>query len=701
MWRTFYYGVCYYPEHWDPKCHRSDIQRMALAGFNVVRMGEGAWASWEPEEGRYQFDLFDRVIDLCRKHDIKVIMGTPTYCAPAWVSAKYPEVLRWNFERIPMKHGSRRNLNYTSPTFIDLSDKLCTALAQHYKGEKQIIGWQLDNEFNCHMDVSYAPSDTIAFREWLRRKYRTLDRLNKAWGAAFWSQTYTDWDQLDLPHPTAACMNPTQLLDETRFISDCVVRFAKRQADTLRAHNPKWLITHNGLFSNVNGPHLVNVLDFFSHDQYPLFASEWTGPAVSLQQARSLAPLCRPAPGAKPDAPPPHSFAILEQQSGPGGQMQYLHRTPRPGEMRLWAWQSIAHGARFLSFFRWRTCPYGSEQHWHGLLDPDNRDNRRLAEAKLLGAEIRKLPPAFFDAPLTTCIAVLRDFDNEANDRRINTYIGDGRHDAARLLAQLARRHVPADIVWPSSNLAGYRLLFAPHIKIVTREIATKLAAYVKSGGVLVLGAQSGLKNINCHTVESPLPGLLRTLAGVEIEDWTTLSPGETRSAALASFGPVPGVQPKNPADRTAFHHASLPLNIFVERLKPISAKVLARWTSDDPLLAAAPALTCNPLGKGAVYYVGGYWPAAAITPLLDLLLPALNIRPLAIAHQNIETLARATASRRWLVLLNHSAAALPVSGLDPGKDILSGSATSHEISLPPYGVAVLEQPTRQPATPP
>ncbi len=202
IWKDFHYGVCYFPEHWHPNRHADDIKRIADTGMNIVRMAEGAWATFEPVEGEFHFDLFDNVIDLCAKHGLKVIMGTPTYAAPAWVSHKYPEVLRWNYNRIPMKHGSRRNFNYTSPVYLDLSDRICTALADHYKKAKPVIGWQLDNELNCHMDVSYAPADTLAFRKWLRAKYKTLDRLNAAWGTAFWSLVYSEWDQIDLPHPT-------------------------------------------------------------------------------------------------------------------------------------------------------------------------------------------------------------------------------------------------------------------------------------------------------------------------------------------------------------------------------------------------------------------------------------------------------------------------------------------------------------------
>jgi beta-galactosidase len=655
MNHRFLLGVCYYPEHWPASRHESDLRRMRDCGIDLVRIGEGAWSYFEPEEGRFQFDLFDRVIDLCRKHGVKVIFGTPTYCGPAWIAAKYPEVLRWNFQRIPMRHGSRRNFNYTSPKYLELSDRICTALAEHYAGEKQIIGWQLDNEFNCHMDVSYAPSDTLAFRRWLREKYRTLDRLNQAWGTAFWSQVYTDWDQLDLPHPTSAPPNPTQVLDESRFISETVVRFARRQAKILRRCNRRWFITHNGLFDNVNGPDLAKALDFFSHDQYPLFAQDWPGRANALVQARSLS----------------FPYAILEQQSGPGGQMTYLQRMPRVGELRLWAWQSVAHGAKLLSFFRWRTCPYGAEQHWHGLLDQDNKNTRRLAEAKTVGREIRKLPAEFFDAAPVKVAAILRDFDNETNERRINTYTKSGEAEFARWLKGLALRHVPADYVWPDSRVDGYRALILPHQKIVTRELARKLEKYVAAGGVLVLGAQAGLKDIDCHIVGRTPPGLLAKLAGVEVEDWTTLSSKETRTARIIDGQPIT-------------------LSTFVERLRPTTAKCVARWLAGDSLLSDSPAVTINKFGEGKIYYVGGYCSDAAIDLLIEHLVASADLSIPLPAPPEVEIIHRMAGKTRYVVALNHSSSPQRISGVPVGKELLTGRLVNGELLLSGFDVAVM-----------
>jgi beta-galactosidase len=616
-------------------------------------------------------------------------MGTPTYAGPAWIAHNYPEVLRHNFQRVPMRHGSRRFYNYTSPKYLDLSDKICTALAEHYKHEEQIIAWQLDNEFNCHMDVSYAPSDTIAFRHWLREKYQTLDNLNQSWGTAFWSQTYTDWEQIDLPAPTATYHNPTQLLDETRFISDCVVQFAKRQAAILRRANPNWLITHNGLFTNVNGPELVRDLDFFSHDQYPLFYDHWTLYANNLTQTRSLAHLDKrhllPLPSGEGWGEGPRTnslstretlapaFAILEQQSGPGGQMEYLHRTPRPGEMKLWAWQSILHGAKLLCYFRWRTCPFGQEQHWHGLVDPDNKDTRRLTEATQLAEELKRLPQDFHDTPPDRVVAVMRDFDNEANDRRINTYSKEGHWEPHRWLAELAQQHIPADTVWPQTPdalLSQYKLLIAPHLRIMSSDLAEKLKAYVQNGGTLILAAQSATQYQNAHLIEQTPPGLLKDLAGVEVEDFTTLPKGESREARLTESQEI------------------IPFNTFVECLKPTTAQTLATWQTEDPLLTNAPAITRNQYGSGAVYYMAGYSLAPTIQELTTWLLPHLNLHPVIQAPREIELLARGP----YLCLLNHSLTPQTITSLPASTSILDNQPARDSITLPPHGVTLLKR---------
>jgi beta-galactosidase len=660
MPNRFQIGVTYYPEHWPAENHARDLDRIKAAGFNVVRLGEGAWWYWEPREGEYQFELFDHVIDLCRERDIKVIMGTPTYCGPAWIATNYPDVLRANIDRVPMAHGSRRNYNYTSPKYLELSDRICTALATHYASEKQIAAWQLDNEFNCHMDVSYATSDTIAFRAWLREKYKSIDALNDAWGTRFWSQVYDAWDQLDLPHPTATYHNPTQLLDESRFISDCVVAFAERQAKILRDANPSWQITHNGLFPNVNGPDLCKTLDFFSHDHYPLFWKHWSDFSQKLIEARSLT----------------FPFAIMEQQAGPGGQMSYLQRTPEPGELRLWTYQSVAHGADKVLYFTWRTCPFGSEQHWHGLIDADGADSRRLQEAADTARELVTLPDDFLDAAPVKHVAILRDFDVEVNERRINTYTHDGRWGHGRWAAAFVKAHVPTDFVWPDDDFEGYPLLIAGHLKVVDAALVSKLTRFVEQGGTLVLGAQSGLHDRNLHIHQQVPPGPLAELAGVEVEDWTTLEKGQTRRLTI---------------NRT---EVTIDAFAFAERLRLTTATSShGRWLADG-LLRGSDAITGRRVGKGFVYYIGAYLESAATKTVARSLL-LTGDESMMSENDQIECVVRESATHRYVLLLNHSAEPQRANGLTPDSiDLLSKvTVIDGSVELPAYGVACLAAP--------
>lgn len=662
MSNRFLIGATYYPEHWPAENHPRDLDRMAAAGFNVVRLGEGAWWYWEPEEGKYQFELFDRVIRLCAERDIKVIMGTPTYTGPAWIMHKYPEVLRMNFDRVPMAHGSRQNFNHTSPKSRDLSRKVTAALANHYKDESQIIAWQLDNEINNGLDASYAKSDTLAFRAWLQKKYGTLDALNHAWGTRFWSQVYSDWDQVDLPSAVAQGTNPHRLLDQSRFVSDSVVEFLREQADILKKANPAWLVTHNSFFGNIHPRDIARQLDFFGLDHYPLFLKHWCDYAQKTMEARSYT----------------FPYSVMEQQSGPGGQMSYLLRTPEPGEIRLWTYQSVAHGADRLLYFTWRTCPFGTEQHWHGLIDQDGKDNRRLREATQTASELAELPDDFFDSKPVKVAAVLRDFDNEVNEQRINTYTHDGRWAHGRWAASLMKRHVPVDFVWSDDELEGYSVLFAGHLKIVDDALVQKLKRFVEMGGTLVLGAQSGLHDRNLHIDQQTPPGLLAELAGVEVEDWTTLEKGQTRRLVFVENG------------------MSVDAFAFAECLRPSTASPVAHW-AEDRLLGRAPAVTARRAGRGEVVYIGAYLTPQGTDEVVDELIrrfsgePRPRMSPLVKASPEVECVCR-EGKRSYFVLLNHGQTAATVEGLPSDAHTLIGpSLNAGTVELPSNGVVVIE----------
>src|SRR5690606_14389862 len=310
-------GVCYYPEQWPEEMWEDDMIRMKETGISLIRVGEFAWSIFEPTEGNYQFKDFDYMLRLAHKHGLKVIIGTPTATPPAWLTEKYPEVLNATVEGHLLHHGLRRHTTYTSTTYHRLSAAITEALVLHYKDNPAVVGWQLDNEFNCEIGEFYSESDHEAFREWVKQRYGTLEKLNDAWGTVFWSQTYSSWSQVHLPRlvPGGKQPNPHLALDEKRFISDSVIAYAKIQADIIAEHAPHHFITTNGLFGHLNSHQLTKeLLDFFSYDSYPQFSTINTDPkekrplydrswSLTLSTVRSISP----------------QFCIMEQQAGPGG----------------------------------------------------------------------------------------------------------------------------------------------------------------------------------------------------------------------------------------------------------------------------------------------------------------------------------------------------------------------------------------------
>lgn len=178
----FELGVCYYPEHWPEEMWEDDYRRMVETGFTIVRMGEFAWSIFEPEEGVYQFELFDRAIDLAYRHGLKVVLGTPTATPPAWLTERYPEVLNVTYEGVTLQHGMRRHYNYSSPKYRELCARIAAQLAAHYGNHPGVTGWQIDNELNCEISEFYSESDHKSFRKWLQDKYGSLEKLNEAWG---------------------------------------------------------------------------------------------------------------------------------------------------------------------------------------------------------------------------------------------------------------------------------------------------------------------------------------------------------------------------------------------------------------------------------------------------------------------------------------------------------------------------------------
>ncbi|SAL35879.1 beta-galactosidase [Caballeronia udeis] len=500
-------GVCYYPEHWPESMWKDDAARMKALGIDRVRIAEFAWSRIEPAPGEYNWDWLDRAIDVLAEAGLKVVMCTPTATPPKWLIDRHPDILPVGADGRPRAFGSRRHYDFSSPSYFEASQKICTAVAERYGKHPAVAFWQTDNEFGCHNTVvSYSPAAVQRFRGWLKQRYGTIDALNTAWGTVFWSMEYRSFDEIDPPVGTVTEAHPSHRLDYRRFASDEIVRFNRMQTEIIRAHSPQRPVAHNfmQLFTEFDHYKVAADLDIATWDSYPLGALEeqWFDPSVKLQWLRTGHPDFASFNHDVYRGMSKLPFWVMEQQPGPVN-WAHWNPAPLPGMVRLWSWEAFAHGAGCVSYFRWRQAPFAQEQMHAGLNTPDNRLDLGGAEASVVAKEIEQVLEADGESTVSTKVALAWDYEAKWLFE-IHPQGADFHYPrfAFEYYSALRSLGLDVDVIPADAPLDGYKMIVVPPLPVVSAEFAARLAA---SGAQVVLGPRTGSKTVNL-TIPAALP---------------------------------------------------------------------------------------------------------------------------------------------------------------------------------------------------
>ncbi|RKX29856.1 MAG: hypothetical protein DRP71_15860 [Verrucomicrobia bacterium] len=665
--RNYLFGCTYYPEHWSEADRANDAAWMAEAGINVVRMAEFAWDVMEPQRDDFHFELFQKTIAEMGKYGIETILCTPTATPPRWLTRDHDKWMRVDNEGRPMQHGSRQHVCTNRRGFREESRRITGAMAEAFKDDPLVIGWQTDNEFFCHFSECHCGACQRRFRRWLRHRYEDdLEKLNEAWGTRFWSQTYSSWSEIDTPRKQAPTYeNPTQQLDYHRFLSESLLDFQREQIDILRAANPTWWVTHNGTFEHIDHWGMGTDLDFYSVDIYPGFLPPQTGAysGSSFMLSGTAA-----ATG---------TFVVMEQQSGPGGQANFLMPNPEPGQMRLWAWRSVGHGADGILHFRWRTCRFGAEMHWHGVLDHDNIRRRRFHELVQEGQELKKLMPAIKGSAPRVDIGILTDLDQNHLWSTMSHELPGPYPQQKALFEAFARRHYAVGMVDANDELAGYQMLILPSFAKVDAVLIARLTTFVENGGTVLATAQLGTRDAMNHKIPTTPPGGgLDKLFGLRIEEWGTTS-GKPISI---NYDGRPGT------------YADIYEIADLRGAESIASWVVDREGGAIHQAAGHAALTRNKAGQGEAWYFASLADGEAANDLVSFLAGHLPVEPLASADSFVEIVVRQSDDRTHWFVLNHYPETRMVAGLPSGLDLLTDNEVPGKLELEAYGVAVIEE---------
>jgi beta-galactosidase len=558
-------GVCYYPEHWPEDFWEIDARRMRETGITHVRIGEFAWSRLEPKRDQFDWAWLDRAMDVLGKAGLKIVLGTPTATPPKWLVDSTPEILPYDEQGRVRGFGSRRHYTFSSEAWWTESARIVEKVTARYGHHPALVGWQTDNEYGCHDTIlSYGPEDLKAFRRWLRQNYQSTDQLNHAWGNVFWSMELQSFDEASLPNLTVTEANPAQRLDFQRFHSSQVAAYDAMQCEIIRRNSPGRFVTHNfmGFFHAFDHWAVGDNLDLASWDSYPIgFADKYLPEHEKNKWALT----------SHPDIAAFHHdlyrgvgkgrWWVMEQQPGPVNWAPW-NPVPKPGMVRMWTWEALAHGAEVVSYFRWRQAPIAQEQMHAGLNLPMSHDySPGGKEAHQVGQEISKLG-TLADS---TRADVALIFDYEAQwICEIQPQGKDFHHHmlSFRWYEALRRLGLDVDIVRPGASLEGYKLVVAPSLPYVNDATERALR---KTKAVVLYGPRTGSKTRHFAIPDNLPPGPLADLIGVKVIEVSSLRPGLTEKVT----GKMSGTAEK-----------------WIEHIET-SAQVLARGARKQPLFTA------------------------------------------------------------------------------------------------------------------
>lgn len=636
------YGGDYNPEQWPEEVWQDDMRLLKEAHIDTLTLNVFSWAALQPSEEEYNFTKLDKIMELVRENGFQVVLATSTGAHPAWMAKKYPDILRVEFDGRKRKFGGRHNSCPNSPTYRKYSVRLAKKLAERYQNYDNIVAWHISNEYGGEC---YCENCEKAFRVWLKKKYKTLDAVNEAWNTTFWGHTFYDWDEIVLPDLRSEHFEYDRsqfqgiTLDYKRFNSESILECYQMEYEAVKSVTPDIPVTTNlmGFFKMLDYKMWAKYMDFISWDNYP--ANEDSPAMIAMNHD-----LMR---GIKEGEP----FVLMEQTPSVTNWLPY-NALKRPGVMRLWSYQAVAHGSDSVMFFQMRRSVGACEKLHGAVIDHVGTNETRVyREVRALGEELDRIGDLTLGAKTEAKVALYFDWDNwwavecsagpscelKYKDEILNYY------------EALHRRNVPIDLVGPEDELEGYQLLIAPVLYMIKEEYDEKIRHFVKEGGTFVTTFFSGYADESDRIILGGYPGKLRDIAGIWVEEEDALPFGTENSFT--------------------YKEVNYPARLLCDLSHPEGAEVLSVYDSD--FYAGMPVLTVNQFGKGKVYYVATRSNQAFYEEFLKNLCEEAEILPVAEPQKNLEATERVNENGRFLFLLNHGEEEIQVELEKDGTELL------------------------------
>jgi len=654
---TLLHGADYNYEQWldSPEILDKDLLYMREAGVNVLTIGVFSWSMLESGEGVYDFGWLDRCFEKLHKNQQRIILATPSGSKPAWLSEKYPEVSQMAADGIRRPHGGRHNHCRTSVKYREACARINTRLAERYGAHPALILWHVSNEYNGA--PCYCPQCIAAFRDWLKKRYETLDRLNAAWYTAFWSHRFTSWEQI-FPADTSI---HGLMLDWRRFTSDQTIDFFLAESEPLRRTGVPITTNFHGPDVGLDYHKFARHLDIISWDSYP----EWHGGPDDEPVAIKTGffhDLCRSYLN-KP-------FLMMESSVG-ANSWHGMSKKKRKGMHLLSSIQAVAHGSDSVQYFQWRQSRGGAEKFHDSVISHIGTDDTRIfREVAETGSMLKKLH-SIAGTDTGVQAAVVFDFQNDwALDNALlpRNLEKNYRKECIAQYGAFWKAGIPCDIISPEyADFERYRLIVFPMLYMFGEKTAEKIRSFVERGGAAVATYLTGIVNESDLCYLGGTPGNLTGVFGVAVEETETIADYEKLEFVMDG-------------NRWKASH-------YADRIRILGGSALGSFTGSFEEL---PAVTACEYGKGSAYYLC----TRAEQPFLDRFYRELcEKHGVDIRIPEIPAGVSVRDRGGFVFIMNFNRRETTVSlGENVYDDLLSGGSVSGTISLPPYGITIVRK---------
>ncbi len=663
-----WYGGDYNPEQWDKEIMNEDLRMFNLSGIDVATINVFSWALSQPNEDTYDFAWLDEIIDRLYENGTYVCLATSTGAHPAWMARKYPDVLRVDFEGRKRKFGGRHNSCPNSPTYRKYSERIAEKLAERYKDHPAILIWHVSNEYGGYC---YCDHCAEGFRDWLQERYTTLETLNKAWNTGFWGHTFYEWEEIVPPNALSEewGVDNTNFqgisLDYRRFMSDSLLDCYKLEYNAIKKHTPDLPVTTNlmGLYKELDYFKWAKHLDVVSWDNYPSLNTPISLTAMTHDLMRGL----------KQGQP----FMLMEQTPSQQNWQPY-NSLKRPGVMKLWSYQAVAHGADTVLFFQLRRSVGACEKYHGAVIEHVGHEHTRVfRECAELGSELQKLSDSLLDTRINARVAIVFDWEN-----RWAIELSSGPTVALKYVDEvhkyydaLFQQNIQADLIGTDTDLSGYDIVIAPVLYMVKKGYAKRVEDFVRSGGTFLTTFFSGIVNENDIVSLGGYPGELREVLGIWAEEIDALFPDQSNQIVLKEqWGALSG---------------EYQCGLLCDLIHSEGAEIKAVYGSD--FYQGMPALTVNKFGTGQAWYVATSPEPSFLQGFLANLCKEKGITAPLSPVPGVEISQRTNESGTYLFILNHNDQSVNVDlGTLKGMDLIVGQPVTNTVTLSAKGVLIL-----------